>query len=73
MAAGKEKKRSLQGNYQQMVNTFLILLSYRVDLGTFVLLCEAPEIASHGTAEEHCSTERQGTTLTGAQEGLVVG
>lgn len=39
MAAGEEKKRVPQGNYQQMVNTFLILLSYCVDLYTFVLLC----------------------------------
>lgn len=39
VAAGEEKKRAPQGNYQQMVNTFLILLSYCVDLCTFVLLC----------------------------------
>lgn len=39
VASGEEKKRAPQGNYQQMVNTFLILLSYCVDLYTFVLLC----------------------------------
>lgn len=55
-----------------MVNTFLILLSYCVDLGTFVLLCQAPEIASHGTAEQCCCTEMQGTMLAGEQGGFIV-
>lgn len=74
MAAGEEKKRVPQGNYQQMVNTFLILLSYCVDLYTFVLLCQAPEIASHGIAEQFgCNLRFRKPCWLTKQEGLIVG
>lgn len=57
-----------------MVNTFLILLSYCMDLCTFVLLCQAPEIASHGIAEQFCCNLRfRKPCWLAKQERLIVG